>query len=79
MLTFGILGGSFVNTEILPGWLRTLGLITPNSWGLSGFQTLALGGGLPDILRPIAGLVIMGVVLFSISVFLFNRNGIAKG
>jgi ABC-2 type transport system permease protein len=79
MLTFGILGGSFVNTDILPEWLRILGLITPNSWGLSGFQTLAMGGGLPDILKPITGLVIMGVFLFSISVFLFNRSGITKG
>ena len=79
MLTFGILGGSFVNSEILPGWLKMLGLITPNSWGLSGFQTLALGGGLGDIIRPVTGLLVMGIVLFTISVFLFNRSGVAKG
>jgi ABC-2 type transport system permease protein len=79
MLIFGILGGSFMNREILPNWLKTLSLVTPNAWGLDGFQTLALGGGLKDILAPISGLLIMGVVLFGVSIYLFNRNGIGKG
>ena len=79
MLTFGILGGSFTNRELMPNWLKTLGSITPNAWGLDGFQTLALGGGLKDILTPITGLLIMGVVLFVISVFLFNRRGVGRG
>jgi ABC-2 type transport system permease protein len=79
MLTFGILGGTFVNREILPGWLKTFSLITPNAWGMDGFQTLALGGGLTDILNPISGLLIMGAFLFLVSVFLFNRTGFGKG
>jgi len=79
MLIFGILGGSFVNREMLPNWLKTLSLITPNAWGLDGFQTLALGGGLKDILAPITGLMVMGVVLFVVSIFLFNRSGLGKG
>jgi ABC-2 type transport system permease protein len=79
MLSFGILGGSFTSRDILPDWLRTLSLVTPNAWGLDGFQTLALGGGLKNILTPISGLLVMGVVLFGISAFLFNRNGIGKG
>jgi len=79
MLIFGVLGGSFVNREILPNWLKTLSLITPNAWGLDGFQTLALGGGLKDILTPIVGLLTMGVLLFLISILLFNRRGLVKG
>ena len=78
MLIFGILGGSFVNREILPDWLKTLSLISPNAWGLDGFQTLALGGGLKDILAPISGLLSMGVVLFFVAIFLFNRSGLGK-
>jgi ABC-2 type transport system permease protein len=78
MLIFGILGGSFVSREILPDWLKTVSLITPNAWGLDGFQTLALGGGLQDILVPISGLLTMGLVLFLLSIFLFNRSGFGK-
>jgi ABC-2 type transport system permease protein len=79
MLTFGILGGSFVSSDVLPGWLKTLGMITPNSWGLSGFQTLAMGGGLADILKPITALLVMGILLFVVSVYIFNRRGVGKG
>jgi len=79
MLIFGIMGGSFVSRDMLPGWLKTLSLVTPNAWGLDGFQTLALGGTLRNIMTPILGLLVMGIVLFGISSYLFNRNGIAKG
>jgi len=79
MLTFGILGGSFVNREILPVWLKVFSMITPNSWGLDGFQTLALGGDLKDIFPQITGLLVMGALLFVISTFLFGRRGFGKG
>jgi len=78
MLIFGILGGSFINIDQMPSLVRTLSKITPNAWGLDGFTTLALGGRLPNLTEPITALVIMGTVLFSISVVLFNRNGIVQ-
>ena len=64
-LIFGILGGSFVSTGNLPEWFQTLSKITPNAWGLEGFTILALGGGLADILVPVAALLIMGATLFT--------------
>lgn len=76
MLTFGILGGSFVQLEIMPTWVQWLSKITPNAWGLDGFSILALGGNLKLILAPITGLLIMGVVLFVVSLVFFNRRGI---
>lgn len=79
MLIFGILGGTFISRDMLPGWVKTLSMVTPNAWGMDGFQTLALGGTLANILTPILGLLVMGVVLFGISSYLLNRNGIAKG
>ena len=60
MLTFGILGGTFINTDNMPAWFQTVSKITPNAWGLDGFTTLALGGGLADILTPIIALLVMG-------------------
>ncbi len=75
MLIFGILGGSFINLSQMPAWVQTFSKITPNSWGLDGFTTLALGGTLSNLMEPISALLIMGAVLFGISVILFNRQG----
>ena len=78
MLTFGILGGGFVNTDNMPTWFRLVTKITPNAWGMDGFNTLALGGGLHDILTPILALLGMGLLLFAIAVFLFSRGGLTE-
>jgi ABC-2 type transport system permease protein len=78
MLIFGILGGSFVNLEQMPAFLRTFSKITPNAWGLDGFTTLALGGTLKNLTEPITALLIMGAALFGIAVVLFNRNGLVQ-
>jgi ABC-2 type transport system permease protein len=76
MLIFGILGGGFINTDNMPAWFRLITKISPNAWGLDGFTTLALGGGLRDIMTPILALFGMGLVLFVIAVLLFNRRGL---
>lgn len=78
MLIFGILGGSFINLEQMPTFLRTVSKITPNAWGLDGFTTLALGGTLSNLSEPIIALLVMGAVLFVIAVVLFNRNGLVQ-
>ena len=78
MLAFGILGGSFINLDNMPAWFRVIAKITPNAWGLDGFNTLALGGGLANILTPILALLIMGVALFAVSVFIINRRGFGQ-
>ncbi len=78
MLIFGIMGGSFISLDQFPPFMRTISKITPNSWGLDGFTTLALGGNLKNLAEPITALLIMGAVLFTIAVVLFNRNGLVQ-
>ena len=78
MLTFGVLGGSFISLDNMPIWFRSITRITPNAWGMDGFNTLALGGGLHDILTPILALLAMGLLLFAIAVVLFNRHGLTE-
>jgi ABC-2 type transport system permease protein len=78
MLIFGILGGGFVSMDAMPGWVRLASRITPNAWGLDAFSTLALGGSLPDIGRPLLALLVMAIVLFSVSTVLLTRRGLAK-
>lgn len=78
MLSFGILGGSFVQLDQLPTVVQWISKITPNAWGLDGFTTLALGGNLGDIGSPLAGLGVMGAVLFGASLLFFNRQSLAQ-
>lgn len=78
MLIFGILGGSFISLENMPAYIQTLSRITPNSWALDGFTTLALGGTLTALSTPITALLTMGGVLFVISVFLFGRKNLVQ-
>ncbi len=78
MLTFGILGGTFTSMDSMPAWFRIVTLISPNAWGVDGFTTLALGGGLGDILTPILGLLAMGAILFTSAVVLINRRGLRE-
>lgn len=74
MLMFGIMGGSFIDLSMLPGFVRILSRITPNAWGLDGFTILGLGGGLAQLTRPLLGLFVMGSVLFVLAVLRFSRQ-----
>lgn len=78
MLIFGILGGGFISLDMMPPVVRFLSGMTPNAWGLDGFQTLALGGTLANLGRPIAALLIMGSLLFGVSAFIFGRSNLMK-
>jgi len=78
MLIFGILGGSFFDVQQLPRFFNVINKITPNAWGIDGFAELASGGGLTEILPNIGALLVMGAVLFGISMFLFNRRGVIQ-
>jgi ABC-2 type transport system permease protein len=78
MLIFGILGGSFINLEVMPPSVQFISKITPNAWALDGFTTLALGGHLPQLIEPIIALLIMGALLFAIAVMIFGKKNLAQ-
>jgi ABC-2 type transport system permease protein len=78
MLIFGVLGGTFIQTGMMPAWFQLLGRITPNAWGMEGFTILGMGGGLADLGEPILWLMVMGVVLFVISILLFSRRSLLR-
>jgi len=62
----------------MPAWIRSISNITPNAWGLDGFVTLALGGKLTDLGRPILALLLMGTLLFALASFIFSRSNLMK-
>jgi ABC-2 type transport system permease protein len=78
MLTFGILGGSFFPINNMPDWYQLFSKITPNAWGVTGFTILGSGGLLVDLGPTLLGLVVMGVVLFAISILIFSRRSFAQ-
>lgn len=78
MLIFGILGGSFINLEMMPPVVQMVSKITPNAWALDGFTTLALGGTLPHLSTPITALLTMGLILFVIAVVLFGKKNLIQ-
>ena len=78
MLTFGILGGTFIQASAMPVWFQTLSKITPNAWGLDGFTILGLGGSIADLGKPLLGLAVMGMALFCVSILLFSRRSFAQ-
>jgi len=76
-LLFGLVGGSFFGGT-LPGVVGYIGMLTPNYWGQTGFNTLARGGDLQDLLPVYAVLLAMAAILLVISVFIFRRKGLLQ-
>ena len=76
MLLFGLLGGSFFQLDMLPGWLQTLSRITPNAWANEGFYILSLGGRLSDIQSNLIALLVMGLGLFIAASWMINKRGL---
>lgn len=74
MLSFGILGGSFVPLNQSSSLLQALSKITPNAWALDGFSALATGGTLNDLLLPLSALALMAVTLFAVAALIFRRR-----
>jgi ABC-2 type transport system permease protein len=76
-LLFGLLGGSFFGGT-LSGIIGYIGMLTPNYWGQMGFNTLARGGNLQDMLPAYAALLVMAAILLGISIFIFRRKGLLQ-
>jgi len=79
MLTFGVLGGSFIPISNMPGWFNLISKITPNAWGIQGFIALGYGDTLPQLAGTLAGLFGMAAVLFLLSVGLLRRRNLLQG
>lgn len=74
MLIFGIMGGTFISLDNFSSAVRALGRITPNAWAVEGFNTLASGGVLADIVAPVVALLVMAALLFALAVLAFRQR-----
>jgi len=76
-LLFGLVGGSFFGGT-LSGVVGYIGMLTPNYWGQKGFNTLAQGGNMQDLLPVYAALLVMAAILLVTSVAIFRKKGLLQ-
>lgn len=62
-VSLGLLGGTFFPISQGPDLLVNLSLIAPQAWLMRGFQDLASGGGIADIVPSLAAVLAFAVVL----------------
>ncbi len=74
ILIMSAIGGSMVPRFFMPGWLQTLGWITPNTWALEAYSGLFWRGEpLLALLPRCAGLLGVGLLTLAISHLLSRR------
>jgi ABC-2 type transport system permease protein len=74
-MLFGGLGGALVPVGSLPAWARAVSPATPGYWAIRGFRSVTLdGGGLSDVLLPVAVLLGTGALLALVASLLLNGS-----
>ncbi len=72
-LTIAPLGGAWWPLEIVPDFMRLAAYATPMGWAMHGYNELMLyGGGLGDIVLPVAVLLAASGVLFGLAIWRFK-------
>jgi ABC-2 type transport system permease protein len=62
----GLLGGTFFPIS-QAGFLGTIRFLSPQGWLMEGFQELAYGGSVPDVVWPLTGVLVIATVTGSIA------------
>lgn len=64
-LTLAPLGGAWWSLDIVPGWMRTFGHLSPVAWAMDSYTSLIFfGGTLLDVLPYLGVLLLIGLVAF---------------
>lgn len=72
-LTIAPLGGAWWPLEIVPDFMKVAAYFTPMGWAMHGYNELMLyGGGLVDIVLPVAVLLVASGALFGLAVLRFK-------
>jgi ABC-2 type transport system permease protein len=73
-MALGALGGAMVPIEIFGEPMRSIAMLTPHAWAMQGLREVALrGGGIADILVPLAALGLFAAALLTLGVWRFRR------
>lgn len=72
-VVLGLLGGTFFPVSQGPSFLANLSLIAPHAWMMRGFQDLAAGGTVADVLPSVGAVLAFAVVLGGAALVRSNR------
>ena len=74
-MALGGLGGAFVPVDSLPSWVQPVAPVSPVYWAMEGYQTVILeGGGVGDILGPLAVLAAFTAAFAGIALWRFKLD-----
>lgn len=73
-MIFAGLGGAIAPITVLPGWARSISPVTPSYWAMRGFRSVIGGGGLGEIVLPVAVLMGFAVVFAAVAVWRFRYD-----
>jgi ABC-2 type transport system permease protein len=74
-LIFAMLGGNFIQAELLPDWLQPISKLTLNRWAIDGFTDLTIGRvGVAGILPEAGVLFGMAILFFGLGVWQFQKR-----
>ncbi len=74
VLLLSALGGSMVPRFLMPDWLQTLGVLTPNAWGIEAYQhILWRGADLSAVLPQVGVLLGIAVAGWGLTLWLVRR------
>jgi ABC-2 type transport system permease protein len=74
LLFCAMIGGSMFPFENLPVFLQVIGQCVPNRWGVLAMQGMAQAKPFGQLLAPLGGLLLSGVVGNGIAFFLLRRH-----
>jgi ABC-2 type transport system permease protein len=74
-MVLGGLGGAITPITSLPDWARAIAPAVPSYWAMRGYRTVILdGGGVADVLVPVAVLLAFGIGYALIAAFRFRME-----
>lgn len=72
-LVIAPLGGAWWPLEIVPDFMKVAAYLTPMGWAMHGYNELMIyGGGLMDIVLPVAVLLVASGVMFGLAILRFK-------
>lgn len=73
-LVLSAASGNFLPRGAFPQWLQNISLIGPSAWGIEGYQALASGAALENLIIPILALAAMTAAFFLLSLVGLRRH-----
>lgn len=73
LIVSALLGGSMFPLDLMPSFLRSLSVLMPHYWAITGYQNLMVRGmGLQEVFAQIAALVVFAAIFFLIALLRFD-------